>query len=134
MRQRTTAPREPLLTPAEIAAVLQVSINTARRIMRENGGLWVGSQLRWTNVKLERYLRSGETAGTAEHHFKNDSTSETPSGMPGDTTTPAGNTPYPPTKPIGKPRLRLLDKSNAISPFLRPITPATQKRSRSRKP
>jgi hypothetical protein len=37
---------EPLVTPAELAAILQVAPNTARRIMREEGGtIFVGKRL-----------------------------------------------------------------------------------------
>jgi len=44
--------REPLITPRELAKLLQVSRNTALRIMREEGAVNVGSQLRWTTTKL----------------------------------------------------------------------------------
>jgi len=62
-------PLEPLLTPADVAAILRVSLNTARRIMRETGGtIYVGKQMRWTRTKLERYLRLGGSKSAASEN------------------------------------------------------------------
>jgi hypothetical protein len=43
----------PLLTPKDVAETLKVSLNTARKIMKENGGLWIGNQLRWSRGELK---------------------------------------------------------------------------------
>lgn len=56
---RPMSPVEPLITPKELGVLLKVSINSARKIMRENGGIYVGAQLRWTQAKYERFLRTG---------------------------------------------------------------------------
>lgn len=66
-----TPKRERLLAPRDVAEVLNVSINTARSIMREQGALRIGNQLRWTGTKLDRYLRrAGVTVGAESllHH------------------------------------------------------------------
>src|SRR3954468_9906269 len=128
--------REPLVTPIELAEFLQVSPGTARRIMREHGAIQIGHQLRWTNAKLERYLRTkGSRPGcTSERPLKSDSGDEDESGHSGPTTTEASSTPRAPTKPTAPPRLKLLDASSASAPFLQPIKPATlRKRTRSPK-
>jgi hypothetical protein len=129
-----SAAREPLITPAELAKILQVSINTARRIMREQGVVFAGAQLRWTTTKLERYLRLGGSGCTNASHSKNGSSCEDESSPSRATTTPANDTQPAPTKPTDVPRLTLLEKSKPTAPYLQPIQPATaRKRSRSRK-
>jgi len=117
------AAREPLITPAQLAEILQVSLNTARRIMREQGAISVGAQLRWTATKLERYLRMGGSGCTDERRSNNDSSNEAASGPSKDTTTPANDTRRAPIRAIAKPRLKLLAASSENDPFLRPIRP-----------
>lgn len=110
-----SAQREPLITPAQLAAILQVSRNTALRIMREEGAITVGIQLRWTGTKLERYLRVGGSRCTSEPQSKSDSFSEADPSPFKATTTAANGTQPQRIKPIAGPHLKLLENRTRTS-------------------
>jgi hypothetical protein len=121
--------REPLITPAELAEILQVSINTARKIMREEGAISVGAQLRWTVTKLERFLRAGGTGHTAPRSRTDHAAHQVRPSTPDDADDIA-----PFRRPIVPRTVPRDDKSSATSRYLRPIVPHTVPRgSRPRK-
>lgn len=114
-------PVEPLLTPADVAAALRVSRNTARAIMRAQGGtIRVGKQLRWTAARLARYVRTGgsdETGCTPKTRLKDVSTNAVACGGSGDGTTPTSDMPSVPIKPSAVPRLTLLARKKDAERF-----------------
>lgn len=120
------------LTPHDVAADLKVSLNTARKIMRENRPFYVGKCLRWTRTQLERYKRAGGSPRCEdEKRSPIDSTSEDPRGGSGDTTTPESDGSSPRARQSAAPRLRLLAKSKGAELFP-PIVPRTSSRSSKR--
>jgi hypothetical protein len=58
----TEPPTEPLLTPAEVAAVLRCSIATAKRIMSRHHPVYVGRLVRWPRAELADFLERGGVA------------------------------------------------------------------------
>jgi len=125
------AAREPLLTVADVASILRVSLNTARRIMREERAIQVGKQLRWTQTKLERYLRAGgsnDPCHASEPLSKTDCINAVVFGGSPDTTLPANDTESPPTKRNGSPQLKLLGASKS-SELFPPIAPRVKRKS-----
>ena len=62
-RERKMKPDEPdedpLLTPAEVAARLRVSLATAKRVISKNRPVVIGRLLRWPRSELDAFLRRG---------------------------------------------------------------------------
>lgn len=119
------------LTPAQVAAELQVSANTARKIMKLHRAFRVGKQLRWTRTQLERYKRAGGSTCDDAGHLRIDSSSADESGGAGDTTSPENAGRSRPGRPSGARHLRLLARSNGAELFPE-IVPRTSSRSKRR--
>lgn len=57
-----TAGVEQLLTPADVAFVLQCSIKTAQRLMASRSPIWLGRMVRWQQHTLADFLAAGGVA------------------------------------------------------------------------